>query len=218
MIGVILIKHLLAGIFAIYVSLAGYNVVTSVPEEMVYIIQTADGRGNGSGVLVAPGVILTARHVAEAVAYVPLFVKHDGVLRKVKVKAMDTNADLALLEVDGMADLDLKVASISSSLPSNGTEVKAVGFPMNRTFQGQITTEGKVVGIVEDRLMATASILPGNSGGGLFARNWYFKYEVVGITVSAPIIPLGFTAVPAFHIGNSVPSNYIWLFLHSYGF
>ena len=212
-----LIKRLASFLLAAYVVVAGFNYVTTkdVPQETTYIIQTEDGRGNGSGVLIAPGVLLTAAHVASVNSFVPLYVKYEGILHKVKVKSIDHISDLALLEVEGLND---KTAAIASSVPSIGSNVVATGYPMNKNIQAQLTTEGKVLGVVEDRLMSSAPILPGNSGGGLFQRNWLFKYELVGITVSVPMIPIGWSGIPAFHINNAVATHYIWRYLHDNGF
>lgn len=215
--GVPLIKRLAALLLTAYVVVAGFNYSSTydVPETTTFLVQTEDGRGNGSAVAIAPNLLLTAGHVAAAGKYVQLYVKLDNRLQPIEVVSIDTNSDLALIRIKGMDDG--KWASIDTTIPSIGTSVKAVGYPLNFNIKHQITTEGKVLGTVDDRLMTSVSILPGNSGGGLFATTWYGKVKLVGITVSVPVVPMGFSGLPTFTMSNSVPPNYIWLFLHGNG-
>ena len=184
-----------------------------VPDESVFIIQTQDGRGNGSGVLIAPNTILTARHVAEVAQYVPLYVRVEGKLYPARIHKLDHTSDLATMFVDGLFG---KYATISRDVPEAGADVVASGFPMNWNIKALLQTKGEVLATVDDRLMTSATIMPGNSGGGLFQLKWYGRYELVGITVSVPMVAFGWSGIPAFHISNSVPANYIWLFLHDY--
>lgn len=207
-------KHVVAAIFSVYLLVAGFNYTTSSPQESVYLITTPEGRGNGSGILIAPNTLLTAKHVADVLTSQPLVVKYNGVDYPVSVFAKDPLTDLALLSVPGLQGT---YTSVASEVPSIGTNVIAVGYPMYSLIGSLITTEGKILARVNTRLMSSTPILPGNSGGGLFQRNWFMKYELVGVTVSAPVVPFGWTGIPVFHLINSVPTDFINLFLRNYG-
>ncbi len=213
-----MIKRLAVFLLAAYVSVASFNIASTslIPQTTTYLITTVDGRGNGSGVLIGPHELFTAKHVADVIDMIPLFVKtNDGRLLPVKVQAKDTNSDLAILFVEGLGEGPY--ASIASDVPNVGSSVTATGYPMHFAIQSQITTEGKILSRVEDRLLTSVSIMPGNSGGGLFKTNWLFRTELVGITVSVPVISFGMFGLPTFNYSNSVPTDYINLFISNYG-
>lgn len=170
------------------------------------LLITADAGGNGSGVLINHRMILTAKHVAVYGEQTQLFVVIKGKRFNLHERNKSLNTDLAILESD--EDMPGDVAEIATSDPGIGTPVTAVGFPLNNFFQTELTTRGYIVGETDTYTFSDAVILPGNSGGGL-----YYRGELVGITVAAPVVPLSFTYIPAFTHSVSIPLAQVRYFL-----
>ena len=158
------------------------------------------GMGNGSGVMIAPGRMLTAAHVAAIDEQYPLLL--DG--KRVKVLKIDEPLDLALLEVEA----DCPCVPLASAMPDRDTLVAVVGFPVYREGVPQFLTEGRIMGKDSTRPRITSAVLaaPGNSGGGLFVFN-DDKWELVGIVVELSAIGSMFGVVPVFHVVHSVALN-----------
>lgn len=139
----------------------------ALPRAAVHFIDTASS--TGSGVMLAPGSMLTASHVVSDTDEVTI----DHKPEKVKVIRLDKTLDLALLEVPTQCPCvalagDLKIDELAI----------AVGYPMaNQIMTAQIVTEGRIQQLRDDAVIATAPIGPGNSGGGLFVlRNHQWKF------------------------------------------
>jgi hypothetical protein len=126
------------------------------------------GNISGSGVVISPdGYILTAAHVVAGRESV--VVKLVGGLElDASVLRVDSGRDIALLKLPGRG---YKCASVAFDLAPVGTDLFAVGTPLNPELANSIT-RGIVSGyrtIDNVRLLQTdASINPGNSGGPLF--------------------------------------------------
>lgn len=182
-------KKLLSVLVLSYFGVFTVNTVrtSDVPTQSTFLIETADHTGNGTGVLIAPEILLTARHVADAVDSVPLYVNG----QQVSVISKSEDSDLALLRVPGLTG---SYANIGDGVDV-GDGVKAVGYPMHYILKSIFQTEGKVSALVDDTVYSTAPILPGNSGGGLWHHNWLGVWELDGITVSVPVVPLGMFAM-----------------------
>jgi hypothetical protein len=144
-----------------------------------------------SGVMVAPGVMVTAGHVA---SFKGLRVGGE-VVRVLYLE--DTGArDIAVLQVIS----DCPCAALAQVLPPLDTPVVAVGFPEHPTVGTQILTRGEIQGSTFThgaRLVHTAAIAPGSSGGGLFARDAHGRWLLIGINVELVTV--------ATYIGRSVP-------------
>ena len=154
----------------------------STPRLATHLIYNSSG--NASGVMIAPGRMLTAKHVAVIHSDAnPLYVRGKPVKR---VIATSKEADLALLEVD----LDCPCVPVGN-LPDDDSDVLVVGFPVQDQAQMQVLTEGKVSGYnpMQNVLLTSAPAAPGNSGGGLFQRQ-YGKWKLVGILSSVSLIPI----------------------------
>src|SRR5689334_9639814 len=158
----------------------------------------------GSGVIVDAqhGYVLTANHVVAQIPTVQITTK-DGRSFKAKVIGRDPATDVAVLQIQGGADLKAIPLGDSDRLEV-GDFVVAVGNPFGL---GQTVTSGLVSALgrtglgkqgYEDFIQTDASINPGNSGGGLIN----LKGELVGIN-TAILSPGGGNV----GIGFAVPIN-----------
>ena len=132
--------------------------------KMVYLEQF----GNGSGIMIAPGRMLTAGHVAIIHSeQTPLMVDGEPIIRVIKFELEDKK-DLAILEVKaGCPCVPL------GDVPGVDADVAMVGFPYGKAgLEVQVLTLGKFMGFSEalNRLVTTAAVAPGTSGGGLFTK------------------------------------------------
>lgn len=118
----------------------------------------------GSGVLIAPGLVATNAHVIEGTRDVSI---HQGNKRWSALPLwVDRNRDLCLLEVAG---LNGPVVQLAPESTGPGQKVAAVGYPGGR---GPVISSGRLRGVWHlgdgRMLQSDAPISPGSSGGGLF--------------------------------------------------
>jgi len=114
--------------------------------------------GGGSGVNLAPkGVVLTAGHVADRVGERLTVSFPDGRSFAGVTIVTDPHLDLALVELEGAADLP--VARLSDAAPEVGDSVVVIGQPGKRTPQGEPThyepwhvSVGRIRGFLPDLL------------------------------------------------------------------
>jgi S1-C subfamily serine protease len=146
------------------------------PSVVVVLALDAAGTvtGQGSGVVVAPGLVVTNRHVVEGAASVRL--QQAGRTRTAHVLERHATHDLALLR----APLKTPPAAIRASKElAVGERVFAIGAPhglelsISDGLVAQLRSEAGSV-----RIQTTAAISPGSSGGGLFDE----RGALVGIT------------------------------------
>jgi len=118
----------------------------------------------GSGVVIAPGLVATNAHVAEASQ--GLTVQQGATVWPVLRVRMDRSRDLCLLTVPG---LTVPPVALAPEPTAPGQPVLVVGYPGGR---GPTVAHGRLRGIWhygDSRLyQSDAVVLPGNSGGGLF--------------------------------------------------
>ena len=172
--------------------------------QATYVI--SNDRGNGSGVLIAPNLMLTVAHlVKEHSPETPLVVGSDK--KPITILKVDESTDLALVWVD---KLDCPCVLVAKYLPKVDDKVQIVGFPLYETVKTQILTEGLIQGFVLDefRIVTSAPIAPGNSGGGLFKKN-----ELIGIVSQGVQIGDYFGTSIIVHLGRSIDTNTINKFL-----
>ncbi|HUD10250.1 MAG TPA: MarP family serine protease [Candidatus Saccharimonadales bacterium] len=130
----------------------------------------------GSGFVVAPGLVATNAHVVAGVAS-PEVLDKNG-MHHATVIWFDPNLDFAVLSVNNLAG---KPLSVSTSTASNGTASSVLGYPGGGNFSA-------VPAAVLDSFIATgsniydqgntnrpiyeikANVIPGNSGGPLITR------------------------------------------------
>ena len=135
-------------------------------------------RKSGSGVVVASDAasarswIVTTRHLFEPVAPQQLWVipTDNGKRMKAVLRALSSDSDLALVEVEGRA---LPVARLQDHARL-GDEVRVVAFPWGRQLTmvsgivSQITSAEAEVAVMGEVRMVDASVSYGASGGGVF--------------------------------------------------
>lgn len=146
------------------------------------------GRGSGSGVVIAPGVVLTAGHVASHPGLNVLVAPPQG--DKGKTKAVDQDHDLGLIEYP--ADIvTCPCAKLADHEAELDERVIVVGFPygIGATAGRSVVTEGRSQGVMllpdgDVKLIVTAPVAPGNSGGGVYVfRDG--EWQLVGILVAS---------------------------------
>jgi hypothetical protein len=119
----------------------------------------------GGGFFVAPGMVVTTRHLVEGAAFVSVkTVEEDSVHAVTGVLAEDAGRDLALLGVPGLAAPALPLGHSREVLI--GDTILAVGNPLGvgGTFAQGIVSGVRRVG--EAKLMQlTAAVTPGLAGG-----------------------------------------------------
>jgi serine protease Do len=141
-------------------------------------------RGVGSGfVLNREGYILTNNHVVEEADQIKVKLSN-GQEYPGKVVGRDPKTDLALIKIDGAADLQPLQMGNSEALKV-GSWVVAVGSPFGleqTVTAGIVSAKGRVIGSgpYDNFIQTDASINPGNSGGPLVNM----QGEVVGINTA----------------------------------
>lgn len=145
------------------------------------ILETSDG--HGSGVVVGPGLILTARHVAEEGQKQEMRARWaNGEIEPVDVVWLSADHDIALMRFPARAK-SYATAPIACAAPVAGEPVTAVGNPLVLEFA---VSSGHVASSSPFHLPDEASemakkqaaglwgldvpIVPGNSGGPVFNR------------------------------------------------
>jgi serine protease Do len=172
------------------------------------VVQVRTPVGLGSGFIINPaGYIITNEHVVagEYAITVTQFKRgtaelEKAVYNKVRIVALDSRLDLALLKIDDLpAGVALPFVSLGESNGlTEGQTVFAIGSPLglDRTVsQGIISSRNRPMG-GQLYIQTTTQINPGNSGGPLFD----LRGEVVGVNnmkaMMAGIEGLNF-AIPA---------------------
>ena len=129
----------------------------------------------GSGVVVAPGIVLTSAHVVQGTDSVKVVVRGTTYFASAHILAPEV--DLCLLRVPSLLAPPVLLAEDSAIVEN--MKVEAIGFPRGL---GPIATSGTVTGKWRFRgsllVQSNATIHPGSSGGGLFAEDG----RLLGIT------------------------------------
>jgi len=180
----------------------GASIPDLVDELQPSVVSVVVDGGEGSGVIIDGGSIVTNFHVVDGNREVQI-VLASGRRLTARVRASDERTDLALLEVEGE---ELPAARLAESLPEVGELAVAMGNPLG--FENTVTA-GIVSGLhrsipsggqtpaLIDLIQTDAPISPGNSGGALVNG----RGEVIGINVAyippaARAVSIGF-AIPA---------------------
>ena len=147
----------------------------------VVTIRTFDVKGNpegqGSGVVIGPGLVASNCHVVEDAASIRV-TAGQGEMRAEWTRR-SPGIDLCLLKVEGLQAAPLPLRS-SNSLKV-GEPAYAVGNPLGF---GLAASQGLITSIRQDKpfplILATAAQSPGSSGGGLFDA----EGRLIGITTA----------------------------------
>ena len=159
--------------------------------------------GLGSGVVVAPGVVVTNNHVVDGADEIRVTTKDKREL-VAKVVGTDPKSDLAVVRVEGDTSSLTPVSFADSARLRLGDVVLAIGNPFGvgqTVTMGIVSAKGRAdVGIedYEDFIQTDAAINPGNSGGALVDMEGH----VVGINTA--ILSRSGGSVG---IGFAIPSN-----------
>ena len=144
----------------------------------------AGGRplGQGSGFLIdAAGTIVTNHHVIKDAASARVYIQNQPSLPVTRIVAVDKQADLAIIKVDGK---DLPFLKLRVGLPKVGEKVYAIGSPRGLT---NTLSDGLVSGLRRDsgitEIQTSAPITHGSSGGPLLSSDGV----VVGVTTKGRI-------------------------------
>lgn len=140
--------------------------------------------GSGSGVVVAPGYVLTNKHVVADATQVA--VMESGKKRRLlpaEVVAAVDDPDLALLRCE---DLKAPAVSLAAALPRRGSDVMALGYPLGvRLGLTLKSTRGTVISDADPDLplggfLHSATVNGGNSGGPIVDQ----RGSLVGVVVA----------------------------------
>jgi hypothetical protein len=144
------------------------------------VVKIETNKGQGSGVFVGEGLILTNAHVVDQMTDAAVYFSESTLEWVDGIVAYDKDADLALLKLQHPMNIDPVTIGSSYDLVK-GDNVVAIGSPLG--FQNTVS-DGIVSNLYEldgiRVIQNTASTDHGSSGGGLFNM----KGELVGITSS----------------------------------
>jgi S1-C subfamily serine protease len=132
-----------------------------------------DVGAHGSGVVIGHNRVLTAAHVVVDAGATRIALS-DKVYEPASVLALDTRADLALLDAD---TADIAPIPITHDALASYEDVWAIGFPLALDMA---VTQGRFQRAANGKLYTSAWITAGVSGGGLM-RCHDGAYELAGI-------------------------------------
>jgi len=165
-----------------------------------------DVGSHASGVIVAPGRVLTAAHVIQGAKRV--FVRRDADFRLATVLRVDPIMDLAVLQADTGT---IEPLVFTGSEPSDAEPVWAVGFPraQDRSLSAGVFQQSR-----DGALHTSAGIDSGQSGGGLLACR-QGRYRLAGMLRGYGAYLQGDRYVKMPNHSVSVSASTIQQFLHS---
>ena len=176
------------------------------------VVKVSSPVGMGSGFFInEDGYLITNYHVIEKETKIEVTVfqkAKDGFekkkFKKVKIEAINSFVDLALLKIEDLGDTKVRFACLGDiDQVKVGEKVFAIGNPLGleRTVtDGVISTRNRAFeGLVY--IQTNADINPGNSGGPLFN----LAGEVIGVTNMGYIFYGG--------LGFAIPINYVKHFI-----
>lgn len=168
--------------------------------------------GNGSGIVIAEGYMLTAAHVVDKKTPLKFFTGAADKAITITVVKSDPTIDIALVT---SPDIKCPCASFATSVAQD-EDAWAVGFPKLMAYRTQFLTSGLIQNYTNNSIVTTALAAPGSSGGGLFVRR-DGKYVLAGIIKTIGTNPQGPEALgieQEYHwMTFAVPANIIQQFL-----
>jgi tetratricopeptide (TPR) repeat protein len=178
------LRRVLAGCALAFTAIAHAQDASSVferasPSVVTVKVYDAAGtpEGQGSGVVVGADEVVTNCHVIEGARRIEV-VTHDGRELKSIPTRGDLKADVCLLRVENLSNPAAPLRA--GSQVKRGERVFAVGNPLRL---GVAVSEGVASALITaegepPRILATAAVSPGSSGGGLFDAQGH----LIGIT------------------------------------
>lgn len=152
----------------------------SIADAVGSVVTLLTGSGSGSGVLVSDdGYLLTNEHVVDDAKEVRVRWS-DGIETTGQVVRSAKNRDIALVKTNARDRIPL---AIKRGAVSPGQRVYAIGTPLDKTFQGTVSSGVVSANRTIDGLryiQSDTTISPGSSGGALIDESG----SVIGIAVS----------------------------------
>lgn len=158
--------------------------IGSNPAEWGNAVATVlNGSGHGSGFLISGNLMLSNKHVVNALDTVQVKFTN-GIQLSGKVIHADLDRDVALIQLDASFP---KYFHVSKRTPVIGQDVYAIGSPINEIYSASIS-KGVISGMRQkdgkSLIQSDVNIRPGNSGGPLVDD----EGNLVGIAVSGLVI------------------------------
>ena len=167
-------------------------------------------KGAGSGVIYSEdGYIITNNHVIEDASTIEVTL-YDGSSYDATLVASDEQTDLAVIKIDQKGLTPVTIGTMDNL--NVGDLVVAIGNPLGTlsgtategiisALEREITLDGKTMTLIQ----TSASITPGNSGGGLFDQFGNLIGIVVAKSSGSDVEGLGF-AIPCDKVSTVVKS------------
>lgn len=204
-------KLLAALLFLFSVSALGadYSSIRNATYPVFVQDETGDTIGSGSGVMIAPTIMLTAAHIVADSAPEQIKIGIDNV--SVVTVTLDTKLDLAVLRVQ----LGCPCVPVSKTIPAIDTKVVTIGYPLYPLMNGvQYATNGLIQGVVGHGLYISSPIMSGNSGGGIFVNFPHVGWRLVGVAQKiATVCMTAFSCAAVSHLAVAVDTKTIQDFL-----
>ncbi len=176
------------------------------------VADTCNGREAGSGVVLADGIVLTARHVVRGATTVQVDTGDLGPVTAEVLGVDGTGRDIAVLRVPALAGRPAAVVARTEVVP--GTDVAASGHPRGGERR---TVAGAVLGYVDAGPLAAdgrrvltvdAAFQPGMSGGPVVDAEGRLVGIAIGVernTGTGIAVPVG-TIEPTLRGAGLVPA------------
>lgn len=190
-----ILKKVIAGVILATFTFSHAADFTSLRETSRLVISSAEDPdkpnirfGMGTGVVVAPNFVLTARHVVDRVNNMTFA----GFSMKTRLKAFvvklspenESEVDLALLYVPGVQCPCVPLLEKDADVD---TQLFHVGYPLHHITGVQFLNHGYVQGYSGSRngniMVSNVPIAPGSSGGGMYVKT-PSGYKLAGIAVA----------------------------------
>jgi len=169
------------------------------------------GISTGTGFVIAPGHVMTNRHVIEdATEFVILDPNDKERQLTATLVASTDDPDIAILRCD---ELDAEPLALAEKMPRRGTDIMVLGYPAGSLLGMELkSTRGAVISPGDPQLdggnfLHSATVNPGNSGGPIVDQTG----RVVGVVVA--IVKTDAVGT-AYSIG--IPIERVWPFINEH--